>query len=460
MNSFDRRIWILLAGLAGLLLLIVAAGSLVGLPAPALVPESGLVSPRGPLELAFSQAVRAESLNDRLRVINAQGEALPGRLDVSGAQVRFWPDQAFLSDQTYTLRLEAGVQGQSGLLLRDARSWPVRARPVEVIYMTSTGAPDLWAVLLGDGNGNTPAARQLTFTEGRVYDYDVSPDGNQIIYAVYNEQGGIDLWRIGRAGGVPEVLLPCQADLCFNPAIAPDGQQLAYSRRQAGANNSQPAGLPHLWLLTLANLSTNVLTPDPNVAGFQPVWSPDSRYLAFGDASNGAAYVYDRQSEDLFSQPASLNGPLRWFPDSRRLFVSIIEGGGSDARPFVQVFALHVDTQAMELVLGADLHQKDYSIPEWSPDGEWLAVALRRVDSGPGKGLWKMRLDGSQSEVISPGEIYTNGAYSWDPHSRQLVFQRLELGSSRSLPQIMVWSMHQPEPVLIAEDAVLPRWLP
>ena len=243
--------------------------------------------------------------------------------------------------------------------------------------------------------------------------------------------------------------------------MAPSGQLLAYSRRKAGALPGQDAGEPHLWWLNLSDLSTDMLTPDPHVAGILPVWSPDGRYLAFGDALVNAVHVFDWQKRELFTQIASLNGPLRWFPDSRRVFVSIIEDGGSGSSPpYASIFVLHVDSQQVDPVLRIDLEPRDYSMPEWSPDGEWLLLALRHVDSGPGKGLWQMRLDGSEATEISPGVIYTNGAYSWDPQGEQVVFQRFELGSSSSLPQVFAWSAGQPEPVLIAEDAVLPRWLP
>jgi hypothetical protein len=456
MKTLARTLSIVLAGLAGGLLLVVMAG----LPAPSLVSDNGLVSARGPLELDFRQALRPESLSGRLSLLAADGNTLAGRvetLDVisGGARVRFWPDSGLAEGMRYTLHLERGVQSQDGLVLRRARSWEIQVRPMEVIYLSSAQAPDLWAALPDGG-----LKRSVTATGGRIFDFEVSLDGNQIFYSAYNEQGGIDLWSIGRAGGTPEMLLPCRADWCINPSPAPDGSRLVYSRRQAGALAGQEPGAPHLWLLDLNDLNTSLLLPDPNVAGFQPAWSPDGRYLAFPDALRDHLYVLDWQARTLSAYTASLNGPPSWFNDSRRIFISRIVGGGDDSRPYVQVFALDVDSGELEQVLGVGSHLYDYSLPAWSPAGEWLAVALRRVDSGPGKSLWRMHLDGSQAELLSPGEIFTHGAYHWDMVGQRLVYQRLEFGSSQNRPEVLVWTAGQHEPVLVAEDAVLPRWLP
>lgn len=457
MNAIDPRIRWIAAGLAVLLLAVAALSSLASLSPPALEPRSGEIGPRGPLQLVFAQPVRSESAAGRVELVDDQGNPVAGRVEVRGTGVWWYPNDVLRTNQAYTLRLTPGITSAAGLRLRSMHEWAVRVRPAEVLYLSSTASPELWAAV--PGSPDQPP-RQLTFTQGRVYDYDAAPDGSRILYSAYNSEGGIDLWQMGRVGESPERLLPCRADLCFNPALSPDGALLAYSRRPAGAFPGQDPGPPQLWLFDLRTGGTEALSPDPNLTGILPVWSPDGLHLAFSGALDEEAYIYQRDNGALISIPASLNGPLRWFPDSRRIFLSIIEGGGSDEPPYVQVFALDVQTRAQEQVLGPDFHLMDYSLPEWSPDGTWLAVAMRRVDSGPGKALWRVRLDGSQGTLISPGELFTNGAYSWDPQGEQLVFQRFPLGTSRGVPQVLLWSEALGEPVVIAEDAALPRWLP
>lgn len=463
MNSIARwagrwLLWFILAMLAGFGL-VAGARLLIGLPAPTFLPQGGLVGARGPLALQFNEPILAESLTGRLSLVSPGGQAVDGRVEISAVGdttlARFWPASPLVEGEVYKLALAAGVQSSSGLALRQAQEWPVQVRRVEVVYLSSTEAPDLWAAL-PDGS----AARPLTNTSGRVYDYDVSPDGEWLIYSALNEQQGADLWRVGRAGGQPELLLPCQADLCANPSIAPDGQRMVFSRRQVSGLPGQPAGAPNLWLMNLGDLNLDLLLPDPNVTGYQAAWSPDGRFLAFQDALVEQFYVVDWQARSLAAYPASQNGALTWFAGSDRLFFSRIQGGGDDTRPYVQVFVLNVLTGQEEQVLGEDFGLYDFSLPAESPDGVWLAVGLRRVDGGPGKGLWRMHLDGSQPELISAGDIFANGAYSWDLTGRQLLFQRVELGSSSARPAVWVWAEGSSAPLLVAQDAVLPRWLP
>lgn len=135
-------------------------------------------------------------------------------------------------------------------------------RQPEVLYLASTEKPDLWKKSIKGG-----LAVQITFTGGRVYDFGISRDGNQIAYSAWNDEGGLDLWEIGREGGSSSLLLPCQADWCFSPAFSPDGSQLAYSRRPILSAASTAPGNPRAWILNIKTLSTDLLFADPNIGG-------------------------------------------------------------------------------------------------------------------------------------------------------------------------------------------------
>ena len=74
---------------------------------------------------------------------------------------------------------------------------------------------------------------QLTNTSGRVFDFNVSPDGERIAFSSYDDQGGISLWTVDRSGNA-QILLDCGEDWCINPDFSPDGSKLAYVRRSAG----------------------------------------------------------------------------------------------------------------------------------------------------------------------------------------------------------------------------------
>lgn len=113
-----------------------------------------------------------------------------------------------------------------------------------------------------------------------------------------------------------------------------------------------------------------------------------------------------------------------------------------------------------DTVGAADENNIDFSLPQVAADGEWAVVALRLVYGSPSKQLWLIRLDGSDYQLITDEPQFTHSSYRWDSAGEKLVFQRLKLGSSSSLPQILLWDQAQEDTVLLAEDAFLPHWAP
>jgi len=335
--------------------------------------------------------------------------------------------------------------------------------PVEVLYLSPTSAPELWRVSL-DGK----SAVQLTFTGGKVFDYAVSPDGERIIYAAQNDQLGFDLWEISRQGGEPELLLPCEADWCINPAYAPDGSRIAYSRRSVDLTGGEP-GVPRLWLLDLPEKSTEPVYTDVAIGGFEPVWSPTGQHLAFVDGLANGTRIYDFETQTDFFLPSQTGITGAWLPDGSRFLFTIFES--TESPPYTAVYEVDLRSQEVRRMLpsgllnadtvgAADENNIDFSLPQVAADGEWAVVALRLVYGSPSKQLWLIRLDGSDYQLITDEPQFTHSSYRWDSAGEKLVFQRLKLGSSSSLPQILLWDQAQEDTVLLAEDAFLPHWAP
>ena len=460
-RSFDLRFWLILASLGVLLALIVLVGSLAGLATPRLVPASGEIGMAGPLTLLFPEPMQPESVEVRLdfdpplsgRYVWRSQDGRPERM------VSFWPDKPLQPGQSYVVRLAAGALSQSGLMLRQAAAWQVKIRPPEVLYLAPTASPELWRVAPGSA---LPV--QLTHTGGAVFDYDVSPDGQEIIYSAYNEQSGVDLWQIRREGGEPQLLLPCQSDWCINPAYAPDGWTIAYSRRKSGAAPGEGPGVPRIWLIDLATRATDILFSNPGVGGHDPDWSPDGRYLAFFDDLSGGIRVLDVAAQTDFLLPSLMGMSGAWSPDSRYLVFTdtILTNSG----PYVAVYIVDVQTQETQRILADDFDQVDYSSPVWTVDGDGLVAALRLMTGSPTRQLWLISLDlesGLEREerlAITDDQLFTHASHHWDPAGENLVYQRLEIGSASPIPQVNVWNRASQEALILATDAFQPRWIP
>ena len=454
LRSFDSRFWLILAALGVLFGLVVLAGSLSGLASPRLVPEDGEIGAAGPLALVFAGSMDPASVEPRLSFDpplsgTFRWRSLDGR---PNRAVSFWPDEPLQPGQTLTVRLAPGAASRSGLVLRQELTWQVKIRPAEALYLSPVEGPELWRAAPGG-----QAAVQLTHTDGKVFDYGVSPDGSEIVFSAYNEQSGVDLWQISRSGGEPRLLLPCQTDWCINPAYSPDGQTIAYSRRRAGAAEGEGPGVPRIWLLDLYSLTTDLLYSNPAIGGADPSWSPDGRCLAFFDGLSGGIRVVEMPTKTSFLLPSQTGQTGEWSPDSRNLIFTDVASG--DAGPYMAVFVADVQTQQIRRVLEDDLNQADYSNPVWTPDGSEVAAAMRLMTGSPARQLWLISLSGGR-RAITNNQLFTHSSYHWDLAGANLIYQRLEIGSSGQKPQVCVWNRASQESIILAENAFQPGWIP
>jgi Tol biopolymer transport system component len=166
---------------------------------------------------------------------------------------------------------------------------------------------------------------------------------------------------ISRDGKLDPFPLPASVRSTEHPRISPDGTRVAFDHRPSRD------GTRNLAVLDLATMSTTWL----DLEGHQtsPVWSPDSRRLAFSSSHAGGAHNLYRISADLnvenlhritesdsgqMTSDWSVNNQIAFVQD-HDIWVVDVEGGTPE--PFV-----------------AD---PDLKIHEWyptfSPDGQWLA---------------------------------------------------------------------------------------
>jgi len=154
--------------------------------------------------------------------------------------------------------------------------------------------------------------------------------------------------------------------------LSPDGKHLALNSFHQHASGS-------LWLVDLTSNSTTPLTTDPR-AQSDPVWSPDSRYVAFNLLPNGGSDPpFLVQKIEIGSQQ-----PRQIYGDNERHW---IEDWSADGR-----FLLTHDTKTLSIIAvtgdskAKALYSSDFIKDEFhlSPDGELIAYGENRT------GTWQV----------------------------------------------------------------------
>lgn len=182
-----------------------------------------------------------------------------------------------------------------------------------------------------------PASRRTTLLtrRERARDPALSPDGEQVAYSK-NGASQSELWvmasrapdrrrRVWRGAG--------RYDQVFMPAWSPDGQRLAFVAWRAGGARD----------VLVVDVGSGAVTPitDDRALEDNPRWSPDGRYLYFTSDRTGVANVYARElATGADWQVTSTTGhvsELAVSPDGHRLAYIDFVGTGTD------VFELELD---------------------------------------------------------------------------------------------------------------------
>jgi len=208
-----------------------------------------------------------------------------------------------------------------------------------------------------------------------------SPDGRRIAFTSYRD-GNAEIYVMDADGGRPRRLTD-DALADDAPSWTPDGRIVFRSMRSRWANihvmNADGSGL-------------RALTATPQDKG-QPLPSPDGAWIAYlGRGATGSANIFVLPSAG--GEPRNLTGSLSrqsksspvWSPDSRR--IAYLEG---------KDLALNIKVIDVDGSHAASITDNVYTnaYPVWSPDGRRIAFVSSR--------------EGTRSEMAR-GEIYVMNA--------------------------------------------------
>jgi eukaryotic-like serine/threonine-protein kinase len=286
-----------------------------------------------------------------------------------------------------------------------------------------------------------------------------SPDGREIAFRSDRESGGVFLMDVeGRharllAGGG------------YNPAWSPDGKFVFYAEEGITRPEDRVSRLSHIWSVEVKTGRKKVLTRDDGVQpqcspsgqrlaywaidldghrdiwtvpvsggqpsritgdehlNWNPVWSPDGKYLYFCSNRGGNAGIWrvpireatgeTRGSPEPVRTPSTYNSHLSFSRDGRRLaYVQQLTTGRLRSVRF-EPDREAVSSEPKEIFQTS----RGASRPALSPDGNWLAFNSTEHQEE----LFLIGADGSGFRQLTNDRVRNRGP-RWSPDGKRLAF--------------------------------------
>jgi TolB protein len=265
------------------------------------------------MRLVLVPAIAALVFAVGMVMASTAGATWPG---VNGKIVFFKFDGSSFSGQIFSMN--ANGTGQTNVSAAGGGAGQIDIQPTvspngrQIAFARfdpSTGSAQLW-VMNFNGSGQTDISNDASDASesGPAY----SPDGSRILFVKQppgsfpgGSPGGGEIWiRNADGSGTPTQLTAGPSDA--NPAMSPDGTQIAFSRPGIGGR--------HLFVLDADGTLTDY------GLGAKPDWSPNGRQIMYGQAGAGTISVVnvgDPSSAQVLRTGAN-DAPV-WSPDGAQI---------------------------------------------------------------------------------------------------------------------------------------------
>ena len=248
-----------------------------------------------------------------------------------------------------------------------------------------------------------------------------SPDGTELVVATQNVVtepvgvGGSEIWIVNLASGQKRRVTGAHGG---QPQWSPNGHRIAYWTNRAP---DRPGGQRDVWTIPAAGGDARSVTNDAAV-DWNPVWSPDGRYLYFVSNRGGSNNVWrvpvDERSGDAHGTPEPITTPspfsvhLSFARDGARLaYSSVVEKWNVQKVPFDP--SSERAGEPVWLTRGSTI----WTRPTPSPDGAWVAF-----QSGVGQeDIHVIRSDGTGLRRLTDDRAFDRRP-AWSPDARRVAF--------------------------------------
>ena len=200
----------------------------------------------------------------------------------------------------------------------------------------------LWRLRIADSPAEVSAATRTSLTTSTGFSPRLGPN-----YLLYVSATGTSesIWKLANGAGT-ELWSGLGAQVVGGPAIAPDGQSIAFSVRQHGQT--------FLYMMQVDGTKARIVTDALDLEG-SPAWAPDGRSITSAANDHGVPHLFrvplDGRPPTVFVEEYSVDPA--WSPDGRFLVYSGPDIGTTFPVKAVTAEAAVVPLRALTLTRGA-----------------------------------------------------------------------------------------------------------
>jgi len=241
---------------------------------------------------------------------------------------------------------------------------------------------------------------------------------------------------VNRSGA--EQAIAAVAHAYRQPRLSPDGRRLAVVIEEQDTQ---------IWLYDLSRETLTRLTFEGNLNAL-PTWTPDGKRIAYQSNKEGQRNLFWRLADgggglERLTTSDYVDAPMSWSPGGKLL-------GFYEATPTTgfDLWVLRLSDRKAQPFLRTPSNE---SVPEFSPDGRWLAYVSNEsghneiyVQSYPRPGgKWQISTEGGREPV-------------WNPNGRELFYRsgdkmmavelRMQPGFSADKPKVLFEGQYLPTP--------------